>query len=858
MNLKGWGEKLSMENKGLYYKLFVIFGLFFIVPVMGFIYFAVKYDILADEHIPVFFIILLIFFFFGFFMLRRLFDKIGAISNSFAKTVVEDLAQQKSPVGSNELGSIVQSFQALESELRSSFQNLEKKTSELATLKELSDLCYITFNYEELLYITLERALKLTASDVGSVMILNRPKRDAFTIEASIGMGDFGEKGMIIPFDESIAKYAVINKSPLLVEDIEMDSRFGRQSRSHYATKSFICMPLKTISDVIGVLTVSRRRSGAIFQQSDVDALTPLLSNAAFTYDNLRLLRESDDLWKIMRSLGMISRAINSSLREGELLKTLFQEIQNNIPCDMIVVLTSDSHRPQHLCIVDFLAFIPTTLNRGDSYSSEGTVFDTVIKQQRTTFIDDVKKFSQPTEEKLLIQNGIQTCLLTPLKVEGQVAGLSLLYNVHVEDAARVAEIIDIFGDHLSQALEKDRLMDSVMKRDKEMETLRLIGSALSSSTFDMERLLAYTMDMVRAVINVQAGCLLLLKDDELVFSAAFHLDMDKLKSLRLKRGVGIAGYVADRGIAVLANEAQRHHHFSPTTDIRTGFHTRSILSVPIISQGKVIGVIEILNKTDGDFNNEDEKLLMSIASFVSIALENARLYSETAAMAEKERGIRNVFQKFVPREVVDRIILGDTGDRPVLEEFKTLTLLNIDIRGFSPFAKKIGPQKTLSLLNYFFSVMGEIVFKHHGIVDKYLGDGFLALFGAPVSSASDADNAVAAALEMQKSLQKVNEICTSRFGATLSMGVSIHTGEVMVGNIGFEKKMDYTVIGDAVNFVFKLQSLCKTWPNEILISETTVHAAKTSLNVDQVDLFEIESTLDKLKIYRLLSEEGK
>ena len=428
--------------------------------------------------------------------------------------------------------------------------------------------------------------------------------------------------------------------------------------------------------------------------------------------------------------------------------------------------------------------------------------------------------------------------------MEGQVAGLSLIYNVQVEEAAKIAEIVEVFGDHLSQALEKDRLLDSVMKRDREMETLRLIGSALSSSTFDTDRMLAYTMDMIRAVVNVQAGCLLLLEGDELAFAAAFHLDMDRLKPLRLKRGEGIAGYVADRGVAVLANDAQRHPHFSPTVDIKIGFQTRSILSVPIISQGKVIGVIEILNKTDGDFNSEDEQLLLSIAASVSIALENARLYSETASMAEKERGIRNVFQKFVPREVVDRILLGNVGDRPVLEEFKTLTLLNIDIRGFSPFAKKIGPQKTLSLLNYFFSIMGEIVFKHHGIVDKYLGDGFLALFGAPVSSASDADNAVAAALEMQKSLWEVNEMCTSRFGAKLSMGVSIHTGEVVVGNIGFEKKMDYTVIGDAVNFVFKLQSLCKSWPNEILISETTVHAAKTRLDVDQVDLFEIDTNV--------------
>jgi len=155
-------------------------------------------------------------------------------------------------------------------------------------------------------------------------------------------------------------------------------------------------------------------------------------------------------------------------------------------------------------------------------------------------------------------------------------------------------------------------------------------------------------------------------------------------------------------------------------------------------------------------------------------------------------------------------------------------------------------------MLNYFFSVMGEVVFKFHGIVDKYLGDGFLAVFGAPVSSGSDAENAIMAALEMQKTMVLVNDYCQNKFGETLFIGLGIHTGEVVAGNIGFEKKMDYTVIGDAVNFVFKLQSLCRDWPNEILISETTVQAAKSNLNDAQIGVSEIKPALEKIKIYRL------
>ena len=853
MNFKALLGQLSFVDKDLYYKLSVAFALFFIVPVVGFLFFAVKYEILNDKYIPFFFLGLLIFFFFGFRLLRKLFDSIREISANINKSFKEGTVLQPLIASADELGNIVQSFRVLEDELKNKFLNLEKKKAELATLKEHSDLCYMTFNPDDLLYITLERALKLINGDIGSIMILTQPKRDAFIIEANIGLDDFGKKGTIIPFEGSLAKYAVINKSPFLVEDIETDNRFGRQSRVQYSTKSFICMPLKTSIDVIGVLTISRRKSEVIFSQADVDALTPLMSNAAFTYDNLRLLRAVENLRKGVRSMGMISKSINSSLRGGELLQSVFQEMRKNIPFDIITLLSLDASAPMKLSIVDFLASIPTDFNRGYSYIYEGTILDKAIKQQRTLFIPDVNELKSSVEKKLFQQEGVQTCLAMPLKVEGRVTSLLLIYNIPEKKWDKLGDIIDVMGHHLSQAIEKDRMIQSVIKRNLEMESIRLIGSALSSSTFDLDKMLTYTMDMIRSVMHVEAGYILLLEENELEFAAAFNLDMEKLKRIRLKRGEGIAGYVSDRGVTVMLNDALKNPHFSTVVDQETGFHTQSILSVPMISQGRVIGVIEILNKMEGEFNTEDEQLLQSIATSVSIALENARLYSETLAMAEKERGIRNVFQKFVPQEVVDKIILGTGKDMPVLEEFKMLTFLNIDMRGFSALSRKIGPRRTVDMLNYFFSTMGEIVFKHHGIVDKYLGDGFLALFGAPVSSTYDADNAVMAALEMQKAMVAVNDYCQDEFGEALLMGLGIHTGEAVVGNIGFEKKMDYTVIGDAVNFVFKIQSICKEWPNEILISETTAQAAKSCLNDPNVRICEINPHLDNLKIYRVI-----
>lgn len=190
----------------------------------------------------------------------------------------------------------------------------------------------------------------------------------------------------------------------------------------------------------------------------------------------------------------------------------------------------------------------------------------------------------------------------------------------------------------------------------------------------------------------------------------------------------------------------------------------------------------------------------------------------------------------------------------------KTLTLINVDIRGFTPLTRRIGPQKTVSLLNSFFAVMGGIVFKHNGIVDKYLGDGFLAVFGAPVSRTLDADNAITAVLEMIDSLQEVNDDFIRELGSSITIGISVHTGEVVVGNFGFDMKMDYTVIGDAVNIVFRMQNLTKAKPDSIVISESTSQAVRSKLKLRKIDLKDNRFAQDipsSLKIYELLGRDN-
>lgn len=850
MNFEKLFGKNSLKNKNLHYKLIIIFGLFFLFPVLGFVMFGIRYNLMNDEYVLLFFLGVFVFSLLGYIMLKNVFGQIADISKNISQKSIARIGGEIQP-GTDEIHSLIQSFNSIENQFSKTFEQLQKKSSEISILKELSELCYVTFDPTEILYITLERSLALTVSDVGSVMILDRYS-DSFIVKSTIGAGEYIKIDDRVDFNTSIAKYAVINKSPIVVEDIEKDTRFGRANRPQYASKSFVCMPIKTSKEIVGVLTISHRNNDKIYTQNDVDVLTPLLSNAAFTYENLSLLKYNEKGELVLRAVEKIFKIMNSSLRDSELLHAIINEIQAVVPFSMALVITIVENISDQIKIIDLLVNEPTDITQKAFYQyQQGSVIDKILKQGNTLIVDDTSVLSSEIEKKLFVNQGFKSCILAPLKINGVMNGLVALTAEESVVFYDNKQLIEWMANALSIAIERNRLSKSVAKHNKELDSIKQIGSALASSTFDMNKVLKYTMDMIQVIMNVEAGTLFLVKENELEFAVGFNIElesMNNLKNLRLKMGQGVAGYAATRGESIIMNDTHKSPHFDPSVDKTIGFKTLSALCVPMISQGRVIGVLEVLNKIKGDFDSNDEDLLQSIASSVSIAIENARLYKETVSMAEHERGIRSVFQKFVPKYVVDKIIHNSETGREMAEEVKTLTMLNVDIRGFSGLSVKIGAQKTVSLLNHFFSVMGGIVFKYQGIVDKYLGDGLLALFGAPVSSTMDSDNAVLAALEMKSSLATINDYFTREFDASIIIGISVHTGEVVVGNFGFDMKMDYTVIGDSVNDVFKLQELTKSIPNGILISEKTRHSARSRLKLRDVD-----DRLGDMKIYELL-----
>jgi len=277
-------------------------------------------------------------------------------------------------------------------------------------------------------------------------------------------------------------------------------------------------------------------------------------------------------------------------------------------------------------------------------------------------------------------------------------------------------------------------------------------------------------------------------------------------------------------------------------------------LAVTIETNDNLYGWMGLLSfNVDEIFRQSELKLLKSLAASSAVAFENSRLYFESVQMAKQERYVRNIFQKYVPEAVAKKILERGDRDLITLGEKRLVTLLNVDMRGYSRMSKKLQSEDVVSVLNYFFMTMGSAILKHNGILDKFLGDGILAVFGAPVESANPSLDATLAALDMRGEVEKVNAFTREHYGTSISMGVSINTGEAIVGNIGFEKKMEYTVIGEVVNDTFRLQDFTREKPNSILISKSTHKKIKSAISTRSLGVKTLGANESQMEVFEVL-----
>jgi adenylate cyclase len=296
----------------------------------------------------------------------------------------------------------------------------------------------------------------------------------------------------------------------------------------------------------------------------------------------------------------------------------------------------------------------------------------------------------------------------------------------------------------------------------------------------------------------------------------------EKMEKLTEKLTVSrtITHKVMREKVALLSQDAKTDKMFLGADSI-VSQGVRSTICAPLITESNVHGVV-YADRLDpfAAFSADDLELISAIAAQTAVTVETVKAHRRLA----REEVARANYSRFMPEYVVQQLLENPDSFR-LGGVNQIITVLFADIRGFTAYSENEKPEKVVRLLNRYFSAMSELIFEHGGTLDKYTGDGLMALFGAPTATPEDAKNALKTAVAMQKRMEILNRELEAEGFGRIAVGIGLHTGEAIIGYIGSEQRSEYTAIGDTVNLASRLES--SALGGQILISEATAQASE-------------------------------
>ncbi|HEU4711343.1 MAG TPA: adenylate/guanylate cyclase domain-containing protein [Pyrinomonadaceae bacterium] len=401
----------------------------------------------------------------------------------------------------------------------------------------------------------------------------------------------------------------------------------------------------------------------------------------------------------------------------------------------------------------------------------------------------------------------------------------------------------------ITQPQQRDKVLDSLQRKANILSALYEMSKTLGS-VFDLNAIFEKATDVIFRSTPADRVVALLAEgdtEDTNLNPVAMRARDNKLEAhaRRLSIGRTITRKVMKDRVALLSQDAAADEQFAGVDSI-VSQGVRSTICAPLMTESRVHGAL-YADRLDpfAAFKPDDLELISAVAAQTAIAVENARAHERLA----REEVARANYSRFLPEYVVKQML-----ENP--ESFKlggvnqTITILFADIRGFTRISEHAPAEKIVSLLNRYFSAMTDIIFAHGGTLDKYLGDGLMALFGAPTATPDDASNALNAAVAMQRRLLGINRELREEGFTEIGVGMGLHTGEAIVGYIGSDRRSEYTAIGDTVNTSSRLEANARG--GEILISDATAKAAHSRYKLKPRDPITVKNREQPVKLWEV------
>ncbi|HXG68803.1 MAG TPA: adenylate/guanylate cyclase domain-containing protein, partial [Blastocatellia bacterium] len=456
-----------------------------------------------------------------------------------------------------------------------------------------------------------------------------------------------------------------------------------------------------------------------------------------------------------------------------------------------------------------------------------------------------------------LNDNDVFTISKYTIRFRKEGSGLSVRYEdkkigntVLLRSPEQVATMLPQQSAAGIAALAPGEVQDDIEMLRKKAETLARIYelNKILGSVFSLEDIFKKVSEMLFRLTPADRF-IILLRDAATGELTPFAAE-SRRQDLQLGEELSVSKTVVDRVIAervsLLSFDARADDRLASSASIIMQ-NIQSIMCAPLLGKDGVLGVIYVdCRELMKVFKADDLDLLNALAAETSIAVENAITHKQLL----REELARAKYGRFMPRHVVDEI-LKNPETLSLGGSNKVVTMLFSDVRGFTTMSETLPPETVVQILNEYFAEMSPLVFEHQGLLDKYMGDGLMALFGVPYSSADAAANAISAAIAMQRRMANVNSDLRERGLSEIAIGIGINTGTVTVGYIGSEERTDYTAIGDPVNLAARLEKQAQG--GQIIISRTTLEAAGNRFPVKPSGEVFVKGKREPVQIYEVL-----
>ncbi len=571
-------------------------------------------------------------------------------------------------------------------------------------------------------------------------------------------------KEIRVPLGVGIAGHVAKSGEVINIADAYKDSRFNPEvdRRTGYKTKTILCMPMRNLKgQVIGVIQVLNKQVG-VFTAADEQLLEAFASQAGIAVRNAML---NEEILKRMRTseiLLNVMRAVSSELEIDQLLQKIVAKTSEAMTADRCTLFLVDRQSGELWSKVAQGADMKEIrVPRGMGIAGH------VAKTGETVNIPDAYKdprFNPEVDRRTGYKT--RTILCMPLKNDkNEIVGVMQVLNkaggIFTQEDE---ELLDALGSQTAIALENSRLFEEVrFMKNYNDSILRTMETGVV--TLDPNGKLAYSNG---AALKIFTGAE--SYEPGQLFSQFFSHELNP-------------ELVADVDKALKTGEAFTTYDLKfrkgDEEALNINLHTLPLKD----SKNQSLGVVII-----ADDITQEQRLMSTLCRYLT---------RQVAEQVMKDR---------------DRLKLG--GNR------STVAVLFSDIRDFTTLSERSEAEEVVKMLNEYFSHMLEPIFQYEGMLDKFIGDAIMAVFGVPLIREDDAERAVLAALDMRRALKRFNETRVAQGLPPIENGIGITKGDAVSGNIGSEQRMEYTVIGDTVNIASRLEGLTKNYPHKILVNE--------------------------------------